>query len=373
MRDSKESHPSWSLQVKPQEHFLSLRTLSLEDCGVTVEGATCLAWLLVSVQSLQTLNLNKNGLSDQGAMILSGGIARSSLQKVGLTQNGITKETAAVALAQAVMDCTTLLDVDFSGNQIVGEALEHLGKAVAESFLESLTLRDMGCSEDHIDWFLDGGAADSQRLQALCLNDNPICDLGLRFISECMTIGLVDLSLSTCSITNESHQTLVNLLSLSPNLTSLDLSKNQLGPSAMLDTVDWMEANEDQHSLRYLNLNETELGDEGFEALVPILRSIDELHCQGNNITSAGIRAVVNGQMLIQLSVMDLKSNKIGEDGIHALTERFQQEHKRSLWNPRQLTSNIDRLILAHNDIPEAVQKSTDTFLKIHLPLMNVD
>jgi len=368
MRDSKRE-----LATVPQQHFLSLKTLCLEDCDITVDGANCLAWLLVSVQSLKTLSLNRNALQDKGANILSGGIARSCLQKIGITYNNITKETAAVALAQAIMDCTTLLDVDLSGNQIVGEALEHLGKAVAESFLESLTLKDMGCSEDHIDWFLDGGAADSQRLQALCLSSNPICDLGLRFISECMTIGLVDLSLSTCSITHESHQTLVNLLSLSPNLTSLDLSHNQLGPSAMRDTVDWMEANEDQHSLRYLNLNATELGDEGFEALVPILRSIDELHCQDNNISSAGIRAVVNGQMLIQLSVLDLDQNHIGEDGIHALTERFQQEHKRSLWNPRQLTSNIDRLILAHNDIPEAVQKSTDTFLKIHLPLMNVE
>jgi len=357
----------------PQVHFTCLKTLLLEDCQITVDGANCLAWLLVSVQSLKTLCMNQNQLSDTGANILSGGIGRSALQKIGITYNGITEETAAVAMAQAIMDCVTLLDVDLSGNRIVGEALEHLGKAVAESFLESLTLKNMGCSEDHIDWFLDGGAADSQRLQALCLNDNPIGDMGLRFISECMTIGLVDLSLSSCSVTSESHQTLVNLLSLSPNLTSLDLSKNKLGASAMRDTVDWMEANEDQHSLRYLNLNETEIGDDGFEALVPILRSIDELHCTHNGITSQGIRAVVNGQMLIQLNVLDLDANHIGEDGIHALTERFQQEHKRSLWNPRQLTSNIDRLILSNNDIPEAVQKSTDTFLKIHLPLMNVE
>ena len=47
------------------------------------------------------------------------------------------------------------------------EALEHIGKAVSESFIDSLILKYMGCTDEHIDWFLDGGAADSQRLQYL--------------------------------------------------------------------------------------------------------------------------------------------------------------------------------------------------------------
>lgn len=183
-----------------------------------------------------------------------------------------------------------------------------------------------------------------------------------------MTIGLVELSLEACGITEESAQTFVNLLSLSPNLKMLNLAKNQLGGTTLQEMVDWMEANEDQHSLRELNLNETNLGDGGLHMLVPILKSILYLKCCRNNITSEGVIAVANAQMLIQLRLLDLEGNKIDDDGIQALTVRFQQELKRSLWNPKQLTSNIEKLILRDNGLPEAVKKSTDAFLKIHLP-----
>merc|ERR1712025_1253564 len=147
----------------------------------------------------------------------------------------------------------------------------------------------MGCTDEHIDWFLDGGAADSQRLQCLTLDGNIIGDKGIRYISECMTIGLVELSLEGCGITEDSAQTFVNLLSLSPNLKMLNLAKNSLGGTTLQEMVDWMEANEDQHSLRELDLNDTNLGDDGLHMLVPILKSILYLKCCRNNITSEGV------------------------------------------------------------------------------------
>jgi len=278
------------------------------------------------------------------------------------------EELATVALAQSIMDCESLHFLDMSENYFVREALEHIGKAVSESFIDSLILKYMGCTDEHIDWFLDGGAADSQRLQCLTIDGNMIGDKGIRYISECMTIGLVELSLEDCGITEDSAQTFVNLLSLSPNLKMLNLAKNSLGGTTLQEMVDWMEANEDQHSLRELNLNDTNLGDDGLHMLVPILKSILYLKCCRNNITSEGVIAVANAQMLIQLRLLDLEGNKIDDDGIQALTKRFQQELKRSLWNPKQLTSNIEKLILRNNGLPQAVQKSTDAFLKVHLP-----
>jgi len=170
-----------------------------------------------------------------------------------------------------------------------------------------------------------------------------------------------------------SSQTLVNLLSLSPNLASLDLSQNNLGPSALQEAVDWMEVNAENCSVRRINVSDTGLGDKGLAMLVPILKSVDELRCQRCGITSAGMEAMVNAHKLIQLTLLDLEGNSIGEEGIHALTLRFQQEHKRSLWNPKQLTSNIDTVVLRNNGLPTAVQKSTEAFLKIHLPRLHVE
>jgi Ran GTPase-activating protein (RanGAP) involved in mRNA processing and transport len=356
-----------------QVSFQALSTLLVASCGITWRGAAHLSWMLSKTPSLTELDISNNDLGDRGMVILGGGMAVSNLGILDMKCVGMTLETSTIVLAQTIMDCQTLHYLDLSENDFVREALEHIGKAVSESFIDTLTLKNMGCTDEHIDWFLDGGAADSQRLQCLTLDGNPIGDKGIRYISECMTIGLVELSLENCGITEDSAQTFVNLLSLSPNLKLLNLAKNRLEGTTLQEMVDWMEANEDQHSLRELNLNETNLGDDGLHMLVPILKSILFLKCCRNNITSEGVIAVANAQMLIQLRLLDLEGNKIDDDGIQALTVRFQQELKRSLWNPKQLTSNIEKLILRDNGLPEAVKKSTDAFLKIHLPNFMVE
>lgn len=56
--------------------------------------------------------------------------------------------------------------------------------------------------------------------------------------------------------------------------------------------------------------------------------------------------------------------NSIGEQGVHALTERFQQEHKRCLWNAKQLTSSIDQVILTENPIPSGLAASTQARMR---------
>ena len=63
---------------------------------------------------------------------------------------------------------------------------------------------------------------------------------------------------------------------------------------------------------------------------------------------------------MVKMQTLDLEGNRIGEEGLHALTERFQKEHKRSLWNPKQLTSMIDLVILKNNHISPALAASTE-------------
>merc|ERR1712166_41091 len=163
-------------------------------------------------------------------------------------------------------------------------------------------------------------------------------------------------------------------MGLSPNLKSLDLSGNDLGPTGCADMVTWMTQSErDNFSLRSLELGSCGLGDEGFLQLVPILGALSYLGVRANGITSSGLEQVMRTQKMIQLSMLDLAENEIEERGLHALTERFQQEHKRSLWNPKQLTSQIDKVILTDNRISSGLAKSTDAFLKINNPLLKVE
>jgi Ran GTPase-activating protein (RanGAP) involved in mRNA processing and transport len=356
------------------QQFHYLHTLNMDCCRIDGRAAPPLAELLRGHRALRHITLNHNRLGSEGAIEFCGGAAESrTLRSAHLAYNEIKSEMAAKALGQMMRLCESLIEVNLSGNRIDPQGAPEIGSAIEQSKVLTMYLEDMGFTEMSIDDFLDHGAAETQDLQVMILNNNPVADEGLGIIAECLSIGLTDLSLSNCALTAASQNTLLNLVSLSPNLRSLDLSNNELGPQGCADMVLWMTQNEkDNFSLRSLQLANCGLGDEGLLVLVPVLSSLTFLGVKGNMISSAGLEAVMKSNQMIQLKTLDLSSNHIGETGLHALTERFHQEHKRSLWNPKQLTSTIDVVILADNPISESLAMSTEAFLKIHNPLLTV-
>jgi len=354
--------------------FRHLHTLQLDDCGIDGSAAKPFAELLSRHRMLAHISLNHNSIGSEGVIVFCGGAGQSKcLASVHISYNGIDTEAAAEAIGLMMTSCGTLVEMNLSGNHIDPRGAPHIGSAIEHSKVLTMYLEDMGFDEMSIDDFLDHGAAETQDLQVMILNNNPVGDEGLGIIAECLSIGLTDLSLSKCALTSACEATLLNLVSLSPNLRSLDLSDNDLGPSGCSDMVAWMTQNErDNFSLRSLELAGCKLGDDGFHQLVPILGALTYLGVRSNGITSTGLEAVMNSHRMIQLKCLDLANNSIGEKGLHALTERFQQEHKRSLWNPKQLTSTIDQVVLSNNSICQSLAMSTEAFLKIHNPLLTV-
>jgi len=355
-------------------HLSGLRQLALANCNIGPAGATVLADTLSRHPQLTEVLMSKNQLGSEGAITLCNGAAQArALASMDISCNGIESENAARSIGELMRRCDTLREINLSGNKLDPKGLPHIGSAIEHSKVLKMYLEDMGLSDLSIDDFLDHGAAETQDLQVMILNKNPVGDKGLGIIAECLSIGLTDLCLSNCELTKSSQATLLNLVSLSPNLRSLDLSYNDLGAHGCSHMVVWMTQNErEQFSLRSLELAHCNLGDEGLLRLVPVLGALTYVGVRGNNITSAGLEAVMNSNQMIQLKTMNLADNQIGELGVHALTERFQQEHKRSLWNAKQLTSTIDTVILTNNQISNALAKSTECFLKIHNPLLTV-
>jgi Ran GTPase-activating protein (RanGAP) involved in mRNA processing and transport len=352
-----------------------LHTLELDNCSIDASAADTFSEMLQSHQSLMNISLNNNRLGSEGVISFCTGAADAKkLRSVHMAYNEIETEAAAKSINTMMRRCLSLREMNLSGNHIDARGAPHIGSAIEHSKVLTMYLQDMGFTEMSIDDFLDHGNAETQDLQVMILNDNPVGDEGLGIIAECLSIGLMDLSLSNCQLTAASQATLLNLVSLSPNLRSLDLSNNALGPTGCSDMVTWMTQNEKENfSLRSLELANCELGDEGLYRLVPILGALTHIGARNNKITSKGLEEVMNSsQVVMKLKTFDLADNLIDEQGVHALTERFQQEHKRSLWNPRQLTSSIDRVILTNNRISRALAMSTEAFLKIHNPLLTV-
>jgi Ran GTPase-activating protein (RanGAP) involved in mRNA processing and transport len=357
-----------------QHHLIFLHTLDLSNCQIDAHAADAICEMVAKHENLQTLCMNNNNLGDEGVIMLCKGAWDSKmLSTLQITYNNIHSVGAAEAIGQMMRKCESLREINLSGNVLDPKGSPHVGSAIEHSKVLKMHLEDMCFNESSIDDFLDHGAAESQDLQVMILNNNPVGDEGLGIIAECLSIGLTELSLSNCNLTSNSQATLLNLVSLSPNMKSLNLSHNNLGPHGCEDMVQWMTQNEkEQFSLRSLELSSCCLGDEGLLQLVPILGSLNYLGVRDNQITSAGLEGVMNSNQMIQLNTLDLAHNLIGEQGVHALTERFQQEHKRALWNPKQLTSTIDTVILTDNQISKGLAMSTQCFLKIHNPLLTV-
>ncbi|CAJ1356728.1 unnamed protein product [Effrenium voratum] len=350
-----------------------LRQLQLDRCGIQLEGAKALRELLRNHEKLQEVSVAHNMLCDDGAVEFCSGVAESSLKAVNLAHNEIFSDTASESIGDMMKSCQSLLKLVISGNHLDNLGPSQIGSAIEHSRVLTLHLEDMGLSADAMDDFLDQGAAETQDLQELSLNNNPIGDEGLGIIAESLSIGLTNLRISRCGLTNTSQAMLLSLVSLSPNLQRLDVSYNDLGPRGCADMVKWMDQNDkESFSLCYLELSGCNLGDEGFQLLVPIMGSLRYLGLRDNGITSAGLQSVMSANQMVKMQTLDLEGNHIGEPGVHSLTERFQKEHKRSLWNPKQLTSMIDLVILKNNDISPALAASTEAFIKIYNPLMTV-
>jgi len=354
--------------------FVFLRALLLDGCSADSRAASSLSEAVSQHPALARVSLNRNSLGSEGATELClGAVHSSALRSLHLADNEICTEQAALAIGELMRGCLSLEELSLSGNPLDPRGVAHIGAAVEYSKVLVLRLEAVGLSGRCLDDFLDHGAAETQELQVLALSRNAVGDEGLVVISECLSIGLMDLAMSECSLTAASQATLLNLVSLSPNLRRLDLSKNGLGPSAFTDMVSWMTRNaKESYSLRWLELANCNLGDEGLIQLVPIMASLTYLGARENGITSLGLAAVMTANLMIQLDSLDLSSNQIDDDGVLALTERFQKEHKKAQYVPKQLNSTIDTVILADNPISTSFKTSIEAFMRVHNPLLTV-
>lgn len=356
--------------------FERLHTLDLNECqiGVDLEAAEAIGKLLQLNPALRRLYLNHNALGDAAVKVVCDGAACStSLQVLSLTHNGICEEEAVSALSACLKESPSIEEVNITGNAFTSESFTVFGASIEMSVVRRLHMEDMGLTGDMLNDFLSQGLAESATLAGIIMDKNSITDEGLTAVAEALSIGLTELSLAHCQITEDSEHAIMSLVSLSPNLKVLNLSHNSLGKNAFKAMVKWMTASENNiFALRSLEISSCELGDEGFVALLPIMGSLSYLGVRDNQITSDGMSQVMHGQLMIKMNCLDLADNQIGEAGLHAFTERFQQEHKRALWNPKQLTSHLDTTILSNNCISPALAASTECFLKVHNPLLQV-
>ncbi|XP_072553440.1 NACHT, LRR and PYD domains-containing protein 12-like [Salminus brasiliensis] len=212
-----------------------IEDLRLEKCNITWKSCRILQGASVSTSwCLKTLDLSDNDLQDSGVKQIANDLNRCKLQKLRLSNCGLT-EKGFSALASALRSnptCLTELDVskNFPGNAAMWELLSALLKPTCS--LRTLCVDNCGLGSETCN-SLSATLCQKSSLRELSLSNNEIGDKGVRALFTGLQSGLSSLEtlrLSNCSLTEGSCEILASVLtSNTTSLLELDLSRNSLG------------------------------------------------------------------------------------------------------------------------------------------------
>ncbi|XP_026107233.1 NACHT, LRR and PYD domains-containing protein 3-like [Carassius auratus] len=184
-----------------QNPLCKLEILQLSDCGLTGEGCAALTSALRSnPEHLRELDLSENKPGDSSMKFLSAVLANPhcKLEKLGLSDCGITKEGCAALASALRSNPGHLRELDLSGNKLGSSVEKHLSAVLANPHckLEILGLRDCGVTSTGCAVLASALRSNPEHLRYLDLSGNKLSQLVLKPLS-----GLKD----------DSHNKLVKL------------------------------------------------------------------------------------------------------------------------------------------------------------------
>jgi len=159
---------------------------------------------------------------------------------------------------------------------------------------------------------------------------------------------LTHLSLSDCSLEDESVAVIADIMKSNNQLKSIDLPNNLIGPQGAAYLMDGLIENQ---SVTRLTLDNNQLKDEGAQRLAAAVQlhpNLVELNLVGNAIGDAGVTFLCKSLILSQLKrdaphvfpVVNLAHNLVGDAGCAAIADLV-------IKNPTVRRLNLDHNIIA--------------------------
>ncbi|XP_065917427.1 leucine-rich repeat-containing protein 74B-like isoform X3 [Dysidea avara] len=123
----------------------TLTQLMMDQCEISVKGATYIAELIRTKSTLDVLALDANNLGDDGITAIAGSLGKSKIDKLMIEECGITL-TGAKALAESLLINKTITLLSLSKNAITVEG----ARAIFESAVGNGTLCPRVIMDSHL-------------------------------------------------------------------------------------------------------------------------------------------------------------------------------------------------------------------------------
>ena len=296
--------------------YNSFKACSAHDC-------TAILYVIANMQEntvTQSIRFDNSGIRENQvrelADILAGKKGMLQVEELDLSDNNLTDKCVSNLIHRAVTSFRLLSQINLKGNRIGSNSIKLLRKSTFN------------------------------RLSCLTLSDCPLGVSGMQALEEAVCTGclheLKKLNLAR-SLTNDADvngallaTSLGAIMSCNLSLTSLDLSRNNLGvpgASALARVLCQRErdytplesgsASAESISIQVIHLDETNLGDEGLVAIVECSShiTVSDLSLNGNGIHATGISYLADGVCAgkIVLNILSLDDNPLGLEGVAVL------------------------------------------------------
>ena len=330
---------SLSLDLKRFPYFVRL---SLADCGIDNEIASCLALGLKHCRDLEILELAFNKVGDSGAIDIASSVqAFTNLKVLDLTHNNLS-DHGALELAHIFKSSDVRFLSSFNNISSHNDILQVYSNV--EFHMINVSNRDLGHSgADCLASNILSSCNCSDILQ-FKLSKNSLSHLSMNSLSsvlaQCSNLLILDLSSNALSVAGA--VILSGALKHCVKLHNLDLSSNHLGnDGAKAITGSLMCCT----NLLQLRINSNNIGSEGMKALVEALKHcaiFQELEVRSNAIKYGGMKALAHAfssKYWVHFYVLDVSSNCISNEGIKILAEALAQ------------CTTLQELYISNNDI----------------------
>ncbi|KAL1525623.1 hypothetical protein AB1Y20_020476 [Prymnesium parvum] len=279
-----------------------LQGLNLTWSAIGLDGIPSLVRGLERCQTLTTLDISGNWISDSGALFILTALRRfGTIRNLFLRWNGITSQGAA-HIAEVLSELPKLDTLDLGGNWLLDQGVEHVMRGLS---------RHTGLRELHLD-YTGVGPASMAQLESTLRN---------------MSLECLDLSGNHLDNAGAAHLARALRMSNSSRLHTLRLRQNEYigddGVAALARLLTGVP------TLMHLDLSGNRIGDAGAASLLNATRgsTISEIQLEDNSPRRSlgralppGISATLLQQLRQRQPQRDLVSTSVGirEDGVRA-------------------------------------------------------